>query len=93
MDALEGFAEHGTFGCVEAVEFEILGIHFAVKDLRESGLTREEAVAKVAEKYHKSSRQIERELKHVTEAWPVWIQNGQTKAEWEKTHPGPNDKG
>ena len=93
LDALEGFAEHGTFECIEAVEFEILDIHFAVKDLRENGLTREDAVAKVAEKYHKSFRQIERELKHVTEVWPVWIQNGQTQAEWEKAHPGPNDKG
>ncbi len=84
LGALESFAEHGTFECVEAVKFEILDIHFAVKDLRESGQTREEAVAKVAEKYHKSFRQIERELKRVTEVWPVWIQNGQTQVEWEK---------
>lgn len=90
--ALEGFAEHGTFEFVEAIEFDILEIHFAVKDLRENGLTREEAVAKVADTYHKSCRQIERELKHVTEFWPVWIQNGQTQAEWEKAHPWPNDK-
>ena len=93
LGALESFAKHGTFECIEAVEFEILDIHFAVKDLRKNGLTREEAVAKVAEKYHKSFRQVERELKRVTEVWPVWIQNGQTQAEWEKAHPGPNDKG
>ena len=93
LAALEGFATHGTFECLAAVEFDMLDIHFEVKTARENGLTREDAVAKVAEKYHKSFRQIERELKHVTEVWPVWIQNGQTQAEWEKAHPGPNDKG
>lgn len=90
--ALEGFAKHGTFEFVEAVEFDILDIHHAVKDLREAGLTREEAVAKVAEKYHKSCRQIERELKHASEVWPVHILNGQTESEWKKAHPAPNDK-
>ena len=90
--ALEGFAEHGTFELVEAIEFDILEIHFEVKDLRENGLTREEAVAAVAEKHHKSCRQIERELKHVSEVWPVHIQNGQTESEWAKAHPEPDDK-
>jgi hypothetical protein len=86
---LEGFARHGTFECMEAIEFEILDIHFAVKNLRDNGLTREEAVASVAEKYHKSCRQIERELKHVSENWPEHIQNGQTESEWVKAHPKP----
>lgn len=90
--ALEGFAKHGTFECVEAIEFDILDIHFAVKDLRENGLTREEAVATVAEKCHKSCRQIERELKRASEVWPAHILNGQTESEWAKAHPEPNDK-
>ena len=92
LAVLEGFARNGTFEFVEAVEFEILDIYFEVKDLRENGLTREEAVAAVAEKHHKSCRQIERELKHVSEVWPVHIQNGQTESEWAKAHPEPDDK-
>jgi len=92
LGALESFAEHGTFECLAAVQFDILDIHFEVKDLRENGLTREQAVATVAEKHHKSCRQIERDLKRVTEIWPVWIQNGQTEAEWKKAHPEPGDK-
>ena len=92
LDALEDFAKHGTFECLAAVEFDMLDIHFEVKTARENGLTREDAVATVAEKHHKSCRQIERELKHVSEAWPVHIQHGKTESEWAKAHPEPNDK-
>jgi hypothetical protein len=86
---LEGFAEHGTFEFIDQIEFDILDIHHAVKDLRDKGLTRENAVAIVAEKHHKSCRQIERELARASKSWSEHFLNGQTQAEWEKSHPKP----
>lgn len=92
LDALEGFAEHGTFECVEEVDFVILDIHHEVKALREGGLTRAEAVEKVAEERHKSCRQIERDLKNAAEIWPQRFLDGQTQSEWDQAHPEQNDK-
>ncbi len=92
LSALEGFAEHGTFELVEEVDHEILDIHHEVKTLRESGSTRAEAVATVAEERHKSCRQIERDLKRATEIWPQCFLDGQTQSEWDQAHPGQNDK-
>ena len=89
LSAIEGFARNGTFEVIEKTEFDILEIHFAVKDLRAKGLTREEAVARVAERHHKSCRQIERELKHASENWPEHTLNGQTQSEWDRAHPEP----
>lgn len=89
LSLLENFAEHGTFEFIDQIEFDILDIHHAVRNLRDKGSTRENAVANVAEKYHKSCRQIERELERASKKWPEHILNGQTQAEWEESHPKP----
>ena len=92
LAALEGFATHGTFECLEEGDHEILDIHHEVQTLRKSGSTRAEAVATVAEERHKSCRQIERDLKRATEIWPQRFLDGQTQSEWDQAHPEQNDK-
>lgn len=63
LDALESFAEHGTFALMHDIEPFVMRMEFL--ELRSSGLTYEAAAATLAERKHVSERTITRGVRTV----------------------------
>lgn len=61
IDALQSFAEHGTFALMSDIEPFLMRIEMS--KLRSSGMTYEEAIAKLAEDYYTSSSTITRRVR------------------------------
>jgi hypothetical protein len=60
LDALESFAEHGTFALMH--DFEPFLMRFEMRELMSAGMTYEAAVAKLAEKHNMSERTVTRRV-------------------------------
>ena len=61
LDALESFAEHGTFELMH--DFQPFLMRIAMDELRSAGMTYEEAIAKLAEDYNTSESTITRRVR------------------------------
>ena len=60
LDALERFAEHGTFELLS--DFEPFLMRVKMKELMSAGMTYENAAAKLAEKHNMSERTVTRRV-------------------------------
>ncbi len=61
LDALERFAQHGTFALLD--NFESFVMRIEMSDLRSAGMTYEEAIVKLSEVHHTSASTITRRVR------------------------------
>lgn len=60
LQALLGFAEHGTFQAIDPLNVRRLVIRAELEQLHQDGVGYDDRIATIAEKYHRSTREIQR---------------------------------